>query len=117
MREQHSLAMAGSTAVAASWGGHHVAGRGSFQLGELPDCLSPEARSLITVLLIPEPSRRLGCGAGGGAAVAGHAFFAPLDWGALLRRRHAEHDTRSSELAWDFCSPFVSPLYRQGSLT
>ena len=60
---------------------------GPFRLSELPSDINPAACALITGLLQTEPSTRLGCGPIGGAEVEAHAFFAPLDWDALLRRQ------------------------------
>ena len=69
---------------------------------KVPPYLSPEASSLLRALLQREPHKRLGFGATGSDDVMAHAFFAPLDWAALLR----------SELP----SPFVPTLRAHDSV-
>ncbi|RHY10812.1 hypothetical protein DYB37_004026 [Aphanomyces astaci] len=51
-----------------------------------PAYLSPSARNLISRLLIRDPSKRLGSGAGGGRDIMADEFFAVVDWEALLRK-------------------------------
>lgn len=53
----------------------------------LPEYVSPEARSLIAGLLTRDPSKRLGSGANGAAAIKRHPFFSGLDWDALMQRK------------------------------
>ncbi|KAF0698367.1 Aste57867_11017 [Aphanomyces stellatus] len=51
-----------------------------------PPYISPLARSLIAKLLVRDPSKRLGSGAGGGGDIMADDFFATIDWDALLRK-------------------------------
>ena len=69
---------------------------------KVPPYLSPEASSLLRALLQREPHKRLGFGAKGSDEVMAHPFFAPLDWGALLRS--------------DVPSPFVPTLRAHDSV-
>ncbi|OIW01715.1 hypothetical protein TanjilG_05168 [Lupinus angustifolius] len=48
-----------------------------------PDYFSDEARDLIDRLLDPDPSRRLGAGAGGYDALKRHPYFKGVDWNNL----------------------------------
>ncbi|XP_077237700.1 3-phosphoinositide-dependent protein kinase 1-like isoform X2 [Tasmannia lanceolata] len=47
---------------------------------KFPDYFSDEARDLIDKLLDMDPSKRLGCGPGGYAALKIHPFFKGVDW-------------------------------------
>ncbi|XP_077248695.1 3-phosphoinositide-dependent protein kinase 2-like [Tasmannia lanceolata] len=47
---------------------------------KFPDYFSDEARDLIDKLLDLDPSKRLGCGPGGYAALKIHPFFKGVDW-------------------------------------
>ena len=69
---------------------------------KVPPYLSPEASSLLRALLQREPRARLGFGASGSDDVMAHAFFAPLDWRALLNS--------------DVPSPFVPTLRAHDSV-
>jgi len=54
--------------------------------GELayPSYLSRDARAILEALLHRDPTRRLGSGPGDADDIKGHAFFAKVDWDALL---------------------------------
>lgn len=52
----------------------------------MPEYFSPALKDLIRGLLIKVPSRRLGCGPGGVAAVKNHPWFRGFDWNALTER-------------------------------
>eukprot|EP00727_Mastigamoeba_balamuthi_P012611 m51a1_g7973 putative camp-dependent protein kinase (396) ;mRNA; f:34924-36554 len=52
-----------------------------------PRFVSAQAVDLIRRLLNPDRSRRLGGGRGGSADVRAHAWFADVDWEAVLQRR------------------------------
>jgi len=59
--------------------------------------------SLIKVLLVKTPSKRLGCGRAGLLELKRHAWFGGLDWKALIRKEIAasvvpvlEHDKDTS---------------------
>ncbi|ETV92263.1 AGC protein kinase, variant [Aphanomyces invadans] len=54
-----------------------------------PPYLSSVARTLIAKLLVRDPSKRLGSGVGGGRDIMADAFFAAIDWDALLRKEIA----------------------------
>eukprot|EP00735_Rhodelphis_limneticus_P007646 TRINITY_DN20230_c0_g1::TRINITY_DN20230_c0_g1_i1::g.30313::m.30313 TRINITY_DN20230_c0_g1::TRINITY_DN20230_c0_g1_i1::g.30313 ORF type:complete len:514 (-),score=40.82,sp/P28178/PK2_DICDI/46.39/6e-106,Pkinase/PF00069.20/2.9e-68,Pkinase_Tyr/PF07714.12/1.1e-31,PX/PF00787.19/6.9e-18,APH/PF01636.18/9.8,APH/PF01636.18/0.002,Kinase-like/PF14531.1/1.1e+02,Kinase-like/PF14531.1/0.0017,Pkinase_C/PF00433.19/9.6,Pkinase_C/PF00433.19/0.3 TRINITY_DN20230_c0_g1_i1:290-1831(-) len=56
-----------------------------FEELTFPPHISPEAQSLISALLTREPEHRLGSHKDG-AEVRAHAFFASIDWNALLTR-------------------------------
>lgn len=56
--------------------------RGRFRV---PDRVDAASRDLITALLQPSASARLGCLRGGGGDVLRHPFFARVSWDALLR--------------------------------
>lgn len=53
----------------------------------IPEYFSPALKDLIQGLLIKVPSRRLGCGPGGVAAVKAHPWFRGFDWNKLEERR------------------------------
>lgn len=53
---------------------------------EYPSHVTIEARSLMALLLVRNPERRLGHGEQGARAVRDHIFFAGVDWGAVLRK-------------------------------
>ncbi|CAI4223052.1 unnamed protein product [Auanema sp. JU1783] len=62
-----------------------------FQLimaGELrfPSKLSPEAKNLLSGLLVKEPANRLGGGTDDALEICQHPFFNGLDWGRLYRK-------------------------------
>lgn len=108
----------------------------AFELGSLPRHMSHDAQDLVRGLLQANPAARLGGGPDGGpdggAKVAAHAFFASLDWDALLRRQlpstlgkadsepalsdgesqHVAAEFRSFDVGQDTSSP---PIQRLGS--
>ena len=49
------------------------------------EILSPNAKDLLSKLLVREVADRLGCGEGGADEVKQHAFFAGVDWDAIER--------------------------------
>lgn len=51
-----------------------------------PSNFSKEAVDLITRLLEPKPSKRLGCLKGGASLIKRHRFFAKVDWSKLLAK-------------------------------
>ncbi|OQS03046.1 RAC family serine/threonine-protein kinase [Thraustotheca clavata] len=51
-----------------------------------PPYISAPARSIISRLLIRDPSKRLGGGPSGGKEIMAHPFFSSIDWDALLRK-------------------------------
>jgi len=52
-----------------------------------PSYVTPVAKSLLQSLLYADPNRRLGGGPGDGEEVKAHAFWAGLDWAAVLQKR------------------------------
>ena len=56
---------------------------------EFPPIMSVKAKSLISKLLEPDPTKRLGFGHAGIAQCEDHAFFANVDWDALTEKRVA----------------------------
>ncbi|KAI8465027.1 MAG: kinase-like domain-containing protein [Monoraphidium minutum] len=52
-----------------------------------PKFLSPAALALLKGLLTRDPSKRLGAGPGGSAAIRAHPFFKGINWAALEERR------------------------------
>jgi serine/threonine protein kinase len=67
---------------------------------EFPEHFDEELQCLLTGLLIADPGRRLGCGAGGAGEVKSHGWFTGVDWAAAQKR----------ELA----APFVPPVKHAG---
>jgi len=54
---------------------------------EMPEYFHPHAKDLISRLLIPDSSARLGCLKGGVGEIKKHEWFAGLDWQSLLEKR------------------------------
>merc|ERR1712166_1151625 len=52
-----------------------------------PSYVTSVAKSLLQSLLFADPNRRLGGGPGDGEEVKAHAFWAQLDWAAVLQKR------------------------------
>eukprot|EP00294_Goniomonas_avonlea_P006280 CAMPEP_0114559828 /NCGR_PEP_ID=MMETSP0114-20121206/11128_1 /TAXON_ID=31324 /ORGANISM="Goniomonas sp, Strain m" /LENGTH=462 /DNA_ID=CAMNT_0001745321 /DNA_START=12 /DNA_END=1400 /DNA_ORIENTATION=+ len=48
--------------------------------------VTPECKSLLELLLVRDPKHRLGAGDTDSAPIKAHEFFAPMDWGALMRK-------------------------------
>jgi len=53
-----------------------------------PTHLSPDAKSLLEMLLQRDPSKRLGSGPMDAEEIKGHPFFKDLDWGKLLAKEY-----------------------------
>ena len=60
-------------------------GTGEIEWPDGNDALPVEAVEMIKLLLIPEPSERLG--ATGAEHVRNHAFFQNVNWNSLLREK------------------------------
>jgi serine/threonine protein kinase len=58
------------------------------QLAKLPSSIDvpPELRSILHAFLTKEPKSRLGFGPDDARPIKEHAFFAPINWEALMRR-------------------------------
>lgn len=85
---------------------------------KLPPYLSREAASLLRALLQREPPKRLGYGASGSDDVKAHAFFAGVEWNALLAgsiespfRPTLRHDAsvENFDTIWTDLAPEDSP--------
>ncbi|CAJ0559477.1 unnamed protein product, partial [Mesorhabditis spiculigera] len=59
-----------------------------IMIGELrfPSKLSPEAKNLLTGLLVKDPTQRLGGGPDDALEITQHDFFAPIDWQKLYNK-------------------------------
>lgn len=55
---------------------------------KFPRSLSENAKSLLTALLVKDPSRRLGGGRGDSADIKAHPFFASINWEDLANRKY-----------------------------
>ena len=53
----------------------------------IADKLSDDAESIISGLIQTQPSKRLGCIAGGARSVKEHPWFAEVDWEALYYKK------------------------------
>ncbi|XP_076331468.1 G protein-coupled receptor kinase 1-like isoform X1 [Tachypleus tridentatus] len=56
---------------------------------ELPDCFSPELKSLLEGLLHREIDQRLGCKGKGSEEVKEHAFFSGIDWPLVYLQKYS----------------------------
>eukprot|EP00094_Tigriopus_californicus_P011256 TCALIF_10863-PA protein Name:"Similar to Akt1 RAC serine/threonine-protein kinase (Drosophila melanogaster)" AED:0.14 eAED:0.14 QI:0/0.62/0.66/1/0/0.11/9/1081/457 len=52
-----------------------------------PGCMSPEARELLSGLLIKDPNKRLGGGPEDAAEITTHVFFQTIDWNLLKEKK------------------------------
>jgi protein-serine/threonine kinase len=81
---------------------------------KFPKYLSKEAISLLEGLFIKDPEKRLGSGEGGVQNIKSHAFFASIDWEAILDKKikppftpkiRSEFDTRYIDPEFTSCTP------------
>ena len=67
-----------------------------------PRTISPEARSLLSGLLIKDPARRLGGGPDDAKEIMVHPFYAPINWDLIVQKKASEwlQDLVCAFLAW-----------------
>ncbi|XP_046401775.1 ribosomal protein S6 kinase delta-1 isoform X2 [Ischnura elegans] len=70
--------LTGKTLLSCHPGGIH-----SHSILNIPEFISPEAKSLLTELLRPDPLERLGSGINGIENLKAHPFFQGVDWQAV----------------------------------
>nr|AKE33866.1 serine/threonine-specific protein kinase [Nilaparvata lugens] len=56
---------------------------------KFPRTISPEAKSLLSGLLVKDPNKRLGGGPDDAHDIMAHPFFAPINWADLLQKKIA----------------------------